>query len=227
MRIHLGNIPEIADFQPGSEGLHNIRGPKASMGLLIGGLAGFVLLIFPIMVLCLVLSYLTSPGNETISTAHPSAPWGAILLALLLFIPLHELIHLLCHPRQGLSDQSILVLWPTKFHFGIYYDGCLSRTRWLLMRIAPFVVLSLIPAGLWAITQAVPFNHFIRTFMEVMIVVNGVGSGGDVVAMLLILFQVPHSALICFRGGRAFWKSFSPVDNIESLSTLDKNGAGH
>ena len=213
MRIHFGNVPEIADVQPEAEGLHNIRGPKASVGYLLAGLTGFLLLIMPIMGLCLILSFFALPSTETTSRLHPPAPWGAVLLALLVYVPLHELLHLVWHPRLGLSNQSVLVIWPTKLRFGVYYEGSMSRTRWLLMRIAPFIVLSLVPAGLLAIFQNVPFNHTIKTFFEVLLVVNGVGSGGDVIAIILVLFQVPPSALLCFRGGRAYWKPMSPVDN--------------
>jgi hypothetical protein len=227
MRIHFGNIPEIVDVKPEAEGLHNIRGPKASVGYLLAGLTGFLLLIMPIMGLCLLLSYFAIPSTETAPRPHPPAPWGAVLLALLLYIPLHELLHLVWQPRLGLSNQSILVIWPTKFRFGVYYEGCMTRTRWLLMRIAPFVVLSLIPAGVLAIFQKVPFNHTIMTFLEVLLVVNGVGSGGDVMAMMLVLFQVPPSALLCFRGGRAYWKANSPFNNTPNLRAMSMVGDIH
>ena len=196
------------------EGLHHIRGPKASVSYLLAGLTGFLLLIVPIMALCLILSLFAIPGTETRSGEHPPASWGAVMLALLLYIPLHELFHLVWHPRFGLSNQSTLVIWPTKLQFGVYYDGCMSRTRWLLMRIAPFIVLSLIPASFLALAQNIPFNHALKTFLEVLLVVNGVGSGGDVIAMMLVLFQVPSSASLCFRGGRAYWKSMRPIRQI-------------
>ena len=205
MRIHFGNVPETTAVQPEAEGLHDIRGPQASVSYLLAGLAGF-LLVIPILGLCVILAYLAIPSAETASSPHPSAPLGAVILALLLFIPMHELAHLVWHPRLGLSNQSALVIWPTKLRFGVYYEGCMSRTRWLFMRVAPFLVLSVVPAGLLAIFQNVPFNHTIKTFFEVLLVVNGVGSGGDVIAMILVLFQVPPSALLCFRGGRAYWK---------------------
>ena len=221
MRIHFGNIPEIANFQPEAEGLRDIRGPKASVSFLIAGLTGFLLLICPILVLCQLLSFFALPGTGTTPEPRPPAPWGAVLLILLLYIPLHELMHLVWHPRLGFSNQSILVLWPSKLRFGVYFEGCMSRTRWLLMRIAPLVVLSLIPASLLAIFQNISFNHFIRTSLEVLLVVNGVGSGGDVIAVLLVLFQVPTSAWMCFRGGRAYWKPISPADNIASPSTQE------
>jgi len=206
MRIRFGNIPEIADAQPEAEGLLPIRGPRASVAYLLAGLAGFLLLVGPVMGLCLLSSFFAIPSTETMPRSDPPTPWGAILLTCLLYIPVHELLHLIWQPHYGLSNQSVLVIWPGKLRFGIYYDGCMSRTRWLLMRLAPLVVLSLIPAVVLAIFQNSPFDHTIKTVLEVLLVVNGVGSGGDVVAMMLVLFQVPASALLCFRGGRAYWK---------------------
>jgi hypothetical protein len=214
MRIHFGNIPEIAADRPEAEGLRPIRGPKTSASYLLASLAGFLLLVGPVLGLCVVLSFFAIPGVEPPpGSLPPPVPWAAVVLVLLLYIPLHELLHLVLHPGWGFSDRSVLVIWPTKLRFGVYYEGCMSRTRWLLMRLAPFVALSLIPAGLVAIFQDALFGHAVRTSLEVLLTVNGVGSGGDVVAMMLVLFQVPRSASLCFRGGRAYWKPISPVDN--------------
>jgi hypothetical protein len=211
MKIHVGNIPEIPDFQPEAEGLRSIRGPKASVSFLFAGLTGFLLLICPLMALCQILSYFAIPNSEAMQGTHLPPPGGAVVLTLLLFIPLHELMHLIWHPRQGFSDQSILILWPSRLRFGVYYEGSMSRTRWLIMRISPFVVLSLIPASLLSIFQNIPVNNFLQTGLEVLMVVNGVGSGGDVIAMFLVLFQVPPSAVMCFRGGRAYWRPIAPA----------------
>jgi len=78
------------------------------------------------------------------------------------------------------------------------------------MRMAPLLCMSLIPAVVLAVFRNVPFSHVVRTSLEVLLVVNGVGSGGDAVAMLLVLRQVPPSASLCFRGGRAYWKPTLP-----------------
>ena len=212
MRIHLGNIPATSKIDPETEGLHSIRGPSTSISMLIAGMTGFLLLICPLMVLCQVLSYFAIPSPETPPIARHPTPWEAVVVVLLFYIPLHELLHLVWHPHQGFSKQSILILWPAKLRFGVYYDGDMSRTRWLVMRIAPFVVLSLAPASFLALFQNIPFNNYTRTGLEVLMVVNGVGSGGDVIAMGLVLFQVPRSALMCFRGGRAYWRPISPND---------------
>jgi hypothetical protein len=35
---------------------------------------------------------------------------------------------------------------------------------------------------------------------------NGIGSGGDVVAVVWVLFKVPAKTQICFRSGKAYWR---------------------
>jgi hypothetical protein len=40
----------------------------------------------------------------------------------------------------------------------------------------------------------------------VLLVVNTLGSGGDILAAWLVLGQVPASGRLCFRAGRAYWQ---------------------
>ncbi len=206
MRVHLGNIPEISPFDPEAEGLHSIRSPRAAMSHLLASMTGLFLLIVPITAICLVLSIFAIPNPDVPPQYNPPIAWGAVAAALLLYIPLHELLHLLWHPQSGRSDQSILVIWPAKLLFGVYYEGCMTRARWMLMRIAPFLFLSAIPAAVIAVFQYVAFTHASRTFLEVLLCVNGVGSGADVAAMVIVMTQVPRSASLCFRGGKAYWR---------------------
>jgi hypothetical protein len=222
MRIQFGNVPEDPGLDPEAEGLHPIRSPQQRMGTLLASLAGFVLLIFPLMTVCLVLSYFAIPAAGPVPP-HSLAPWLPVVLALLFYIPLHESFHLVFHPRSGTSDQSILVIWPVKLVFGVYYEGCMSRSRWLLMRFAPFTLLSLLPAAFLAIFQNIFLDIPLRTFLEVIMVVNGVGSGGDVIGMLLVLSQVPRAAVLCFHGGRAYWKRLPP-DSEAASPSLPFNG---
>ncbi len=216
LRVHLGNIPEITGSDPEAEGLHIIRSPRSGLGHLLASLTGLFLLIVPISGLCLVLSIFAVPNPNVDPNYIPPVAWGAAVLACLSFIPLHELLHLVLHPHLGTSDHRILVIWPSKLQFGVYYEGCMSRARWLLMRIAPFVFLSTIPAAFIAIFQYVAFSHMTKTFVEVVMVLNTVGCGADATAIFLVMSQVPRSAWLCFRGGRAYWKDITRVDTNTS-----------
>jgi hypothetical protein len=71
------------------------------------------------------------------------------------------------------------------------------------MRMAPLVVLCLIPAGIVALSGWVTLNFTLETSLLVLMLANGIGSGGDGLAMMVVLRQVPVSAQLCFRGGKA------------------------
>ncbi len=220
MRVHLGNIPEVVGTDPQPEGLRAIQGPRPLMGHLLGSLTGLFLLVVPITGICLILSIFAIPNPNADPHYAPPVAWGAVVLAWLCYIPLHELLHLVWHPRFGASEQSILVVWPRKLQFGVYYEGCMSRTRWLLMRLAPFMFLSVIPASFDAIFQNVAFTHASKTFIEVVMVLNTVGCGADVAAVFLVMRQVPRSAHLCFRGGRAYWQERTLADQNASLTPV-------
>jgi hypothetical protein len=125
---------------------------------------------------------------------------------LLLFIPLHELLHAVWHPQLGLSCRTVLVIWPRKLRFGVYFKGCMTRRRWLVMRLAPLVVLSVIPAVLLTLFYGYPVSYALEVFLQVLLLVNGIGSGGDIVAVIWVLRQVPSESQICFYGGKAYWR---------------------
>ncbi len=122
--------------------------------------------------------------------------WWAVAVVLMTFIPLHEFLHLLGQPEWGCSDRSLLVIWPAKLRLGVYYESCMSRRRWLGMRLVPLLVLS----------QVQPLNVELEIGLQVLMVINAVGSGGDLLAVWLVLKQVPPAGQLCFRKGRAYWR---------------------
>jgi hypothetical protein len=158
-----------------------------------------------------VLAEKSNGGEMVVDT---STPWGAVLMALLLFIPLHELLHAVWHPYLGFSPQTVLVIWPRKLQFGVYYEGCMTRRRWLFMRITPLMVLTVIPVGLLTLFQYYPASLTLEIFLQVLMLVNGIGSGGDVVAVIWVLFQVPSKAQIGFYGGKAYWRAVTASNQV-------------
>ncbi len=202
MKILYGNVPVAVAASPeADEGLHPIHGPNKAWSTWIATFTGF-LLILPLTLICLGLSTFAIPGTP--GSTQPVA-WGAVVAAIVSYIPLHELLHLVWHPRLGASDRSFLVIWPTKLQFGVYYEGCMSRARWLLMRLAPLLLLSVLPAAFWAVFRYVALTRLTSTFLAVMTILNCVGSGADVAGCFVVLSQVPRSAVLCFRGGKAYW----------------------
>lgn len=194
-------------------GLTRIHSPSSRLGYLLAGLVGVLFTV--VLVLWLIaVSFFASQsqvGGAAASAAVAAGvetpmPWGAVILALLLFIPMHELVHAIWHPGLGLSPQTVMIIWPTKLRFGVYYEGCMTRRRWLVMRLAPFVCLSVIPVVLLTLFMVVPASFALGTFLEVLLLANGIGSGGDVIATIWVLLQVPSRAEICFCSGKAYWR---------------------
>ena len=131
------------------------------------------------------------------------------MLALLLFIPVHELIHALWLPRLGLTSQTMMIIWPKKLRFGVYYEGCLTRGRWLMMRLAPFICITAITIGFLTLFQVTAAWYPLVVFLQLLFLLNGIGSGGDVVAVIWVLKQVPAKTEICFLSGKAYWRPVS------------------
>lgn len=218
MRLHLGNLPEIQGDPPELEKWNRIHSPSSRLSYLLVGLIGLV--VPNVLCVWLILTSVLverSIGGETV--VDTSTPWGAVLLALLLFIPLHELLHVIWHPQLGFSPQTVVVVWPKKLRFGVYYEGCMTRRRWLLMRISPLLVLSVLPVGLLTLFRYFPVPFALETFLQVLMLVNGIGSGGDVVAIGWVLSQVPSKAQICFYSGKAYWRSVPASDHALSPSS--------
>ena len=213
MRLQLGDIPKGEGTSPEALGWRAIRSPKARKVYWLAALVGLVLLTG----LCAGLgAWSLAWGNTGGATANDAAsPWVVTLVVLALYIPLHELLHLLGQPGWGRSSRSVVVLWPAKLRFGVYYEGCMSRRRWLAMRLTPLVVLSVLPAFALALLQVQPLGPDVEVGLSVLMVVNTLGSGGDVIAAILVLGQVPSAAYLCFQEGRAYWQPAQPVADLK------------
>ncbi len=205
MRLHFGDLSKTERVPPETQGWQAIHSPQARQGYRLAVLASFALFVGLWVVLALISSLV---GEKGLAMAGDSTMTGWVTLVVLVtFIPLHELMHLLGQPECGRSDRSLLVIWPAKLRLGVYYEGCMSRRRWLGMRLAPLLALSVLPAGLLILSQVQPFNVELEIGLQALMVINAVGSGGDLLAVWLVLKQVPPSAQICFREGQAYWRA--------------------
>jgi hypothetical protein len=74
------------------------------------------------------------------------------------------------------------------------------------MRLAPLVCLSVVPLVSLTLFKVVPASFALEIFLQVLVLVNMVGSGGDVIAVIWVLRQVPAQGEICFRSGKAYWR---------------------
>jgi hypothetical protein len=186
LRIQWGDPPKIDPPPAVPSDLHAITGPAPTKAFRLAALVGIALLAVFCIALATWASYASEKGRMAIASDAAFA-WLAPAIVLVTFIPFHELIHLLGHPGWGLTHDSVLTVWPAKLRFGVYYEGCMSRRRWLIMRFAPFFVLCLFPALIVALMQMFSSSPDLEIGLIVMMVVNALGSGGDIVAAAIVL----------------------------------------
>lgn len=129
------------------------------------------------------------------------AGWGltaivAVTLMLALVLPLaiyflaHELVHALAGPSFGLTDASIVGVWPAGGVAYSYYDGEMSRERFMLVLLMPFLALSVLPLCLAVASGG---NS---PFLAALSLVNVVGSYVDLHNAGHIFLKVPSGAAV-------------------------------
>jgi len=122
------------------------------------------------------------------------------LLGLILMTSIHELIHLVFVPNFIKSDKTYIGL--TLFGGFVHTEEKVKRNRYLLISLAPFVILSIIlplvlaPLGL------------LTTSLKVYMILNAAGASVDMLNILLIYPQVPSRALMTNNGIKSYWKEY-------------------
>ena len=204
MKLHYGRVPETVDFQPDQEGWHEIRGPGQIVMQIVA---------FPVGVLIfLVIGGLLSLFWPQELTLNKIVSAGAFLLRplvviIIFLVPVHELIHALFHPAFGTSDQTIIGLWLRKWLFYAYYQGPMSRNRLLMVYAGPFIVLSLLPLGMLALFKSLLLTTDWAIGLALLSLLGGVIAACDFVGFILIMIQVPSSAIVRSKGWGIYWRT--------------------
>ncbi|AQA19061.1 hypothetical protein BST95_13245 [Halioglobus japonicus] len=121
-----------------------------------------------------------------------------VLLVIVFLVPIHELLHAAIYPL-GNRREILFGYWPEMFVFYASYQGRLSRNRWLLVYVFPFVVLSFVPLLIVLFFSVPPW-------LAVSSIINAGASVGDLVAVAMILRQVPSQSVIVQNGWDTFWQ---------------------
>lgn len=117
--------------------------------------------------------------------------------------PLHELTHAAAFPRSA-DGTRILELRLSRVLLCARYTGTLSRNRYVATMVLPLLALSFAPVGVAACAGFAPSE------VVVISIVNALVSGGDVLAAILALTQVPAGATIRMERDRIAWRAPSP-----------------
>ena len=211
MRLQIGDIPCPTASSPEADGWTRVTGPSGPSVQLIAWFIGIATLTG--LLALIVTTSLAVPLPSRQPDVQEPTPWVAVVLTLVLAVPVHELMHAIFHPDGGLSSATIFVIWPRKLRFGVYFEGYMSRRRWLIMRLAPLIILSIVPTGLLAATAGLPRSFIVETVLSLFLLVNALGSGGDVLAAAWVISNIPRESTMAFLGGKAYWRSgsFTPA----------------
>ncbi|MBN2083605.1 MAG: DUF3267 domain-containing protein [Anaerolineales bacterium] len=203
MRILFNNPPPSAAPAAGVNPGRPIRQPGRWASAILASMSGLVLLFIPVG-LSIVHSYLFREGESNPPADDHIIPWVGMAVILILSILAHEWMHTLLYPDGGRSDSTILILNWKKLQFGAYYEGRIPRGRWIAMRLLPLLILTAVPqAALMLFYGGISFA--VETYLIILILTNSLGSGGDLVAVGIVLRQVPPGGILNFHRGRAYW----------------------
>jgi hypothetical protein len=203
MRLHFGAVPDDPHFHPEAEGWSAIREPGPWAIQFIALPFAFVLAFISSGMLYLVFPrdlLLGQPLTASMLCA-PIWIWMVILL-----IPVHELLHAICHPGWGLSSNSVIGIWLSRALFYAHYEGTMPRNRFLLTAAMPYLVLGLLPIPLLAVSSIFDWTPFTVLGLAYLSLIGSVLACGDAVGFWLILPQIPASAAVRNKGWRTYWK---------------------
>lgn len=201
MRLQLGPIPEEEGFHPEAEGWLRVREP--STGLLI-------LSAVPVsIVMCLALLRLWTlilPAPLLLGVgsgfAFTISLWRlvAFIAALVGFSLLHEVMHTVPAILTGHWKDLVLGFWPKYLVPYVASTGSLSRNGQLLSGVLPLIALTAMPLLVAALLPRVAM------WLALLSVVNVLGSGADLIMLVILSRQVPRAAVIRNHGYSTWWR---------------------
>lgn len=125
---------------------------------------------------------------------------GTFVGACALLALLHESAHAAAFPRGSDGEATILSFRPSRLALCAHWTGAWSRRRYVAMLATPIAVLSLAPIAVFGWFGDVP------NAVPALSLLNALVSGGDVLAIVLVLWQIPACAAIRADGERILWR---------------------
>jgi hypothetical protein len=204
MRLHVGPTLLHESSPPDSAQWILLASPPSSRVFLVAAITGIAALF---VLLSLIL---WSALVADISTPEASSGEVATLLVavatLVLVLPAHEAVHAAFYPGGLFSSSITLLIYPKRLMLAVYYEGTISKHRWLVARLAPFLLLAVAPT-LLLVAPIPPLRTTAEAFLAIMLLVNALGSGGDLLTAAWVSLRVPNGSTLGFLGGKAYVRS--------------------
>lgn len=190
MRFRFGAIPESPDFEP-ERPWQALREPSPIVAQFVAFPIGCVVVIVLGILWVVLTPSQILPENMSI---------GSFIASVAGITVVHELLHAAAHPGQGRSDSSVLGIWPKMMVFYAHYDGELSRNRFVVILITPFLVISVVPLMLSAVTQVgsawAAYVSLLNAFLTCV----------DIFGTIVLWWQVPVASTLRNQQWYTYWK---------------------
>ena len=124
----------------------------------------------------------------------------SFIYAALLIIPLHELSHSLLFPKSLISKDVLFGFYPKAFVFFTHYNGIITRNRFILILLAPFLILTVLPLIFIILTG----NQ--NVFLAKMVFINALSSSIDLLTVIKTIKEIPKNGFIRNKGFKSYWK---------------------
>ena len=208
MKFTVGPSPEDAHFQPEGDVWTIVREPSHEK-MMMWSLPLAVLLGLGAILLWILI---TPVGLHDIPVL-----WS--IAAMPFCIPIHEIAHASGFPARDWIAKTCFGVWPSRLAFYAHYQGPLSRDRVLVVLVLPFALISISPLVLCSVLRTVP-----PVAMYVSLG-NAFLCSVDLASFMLVLRQVPRSAVVRQQGLKMWWMSpQQDRENAERREKLHRDG---
>lgn len=123
-----------------------------------------------------------------------------VIIGIFLLVVIHELIHLLMVPNFMKSKRTFIGL--TFFGGFVYTEEEITKKRFIIITIAPFVILSIF------LPLILGLLGFLTPTLKFLILLNAASSSVDIFNLFLVLAQIPKNSILRSNGMKTYWKSW-------------------
>ncbi|MGV8083813.1 MAG: DUF3267 domain-containing protein [Coriobacteriia bacterium] len=202
MRFKLGPVPEDEDFDPEADGWTLVREPRTGVLMLLAVPLGVVIAGL-LMLLWVSILPVRMPTASSEGFSIDVNLWQLLgfAVAVVGFVLLHEVLHVIPAVVAGGSKDVVIGFWPKYFAPYVAFTGTLSRNVQLLSGVMPFLALTVVPIPLAMLFPQAAW------WLVALSVVNALGSGADVIMVALLARQVPSASIVRNHGPATYWRA--------------------
>ncbi|MDZ4168722.1 MAG: DUF3267 domain-containing protein [Coriobacteriia bacterium] len=202
MKFQLGPVPLDEAFDPGAEGWNRLQEPRPGV-LMVSAIPLGMVLALPLAWLWSLILPVPAAFSDgaTFEFTISLLQIVGVLAILVGGILIHEMLHALPLAVAGHSENLVLGFWPRHFAPYVAYIGALPLKAQLLSGAMPLVALSVLPLVAALVVPSAAW------WLALLSMVNVIGSGADLIMLLLLFRQVPRDAVIRNQGFSTWWRA--------------------